>query len=103
MSENQLALTALTVQNQRLSQQRAANLYNVSQSSLNNYITGHTNKEAAILRKYKLQVSEETALVQWILFINKYDLSSQYFIVQSMMNLLLEKQKDRNSETVESN
>ena len=64
MSENQLALTALTVQSQELSQQRAASLYNVSQSNLNDYITGCTNKEAAILRKYKLQVSEKTALVQ---------------------------------------
>ena len=54
MSENQLALTALTIQNQKLSQQRAASLYNVSQSSLNDYITDYTNKEAAILRKYKL-------------------------------------------------
>ena len=64
MSKNQLALTALTVQSQKLSQQRAASLYNMSQSSLNNYITDCTNKEAAILRKYKLQVSKETALVQ---------------------------------------
>ena len=103
MSENRLALAASAVQSQELSQQRAASLYNVSWSSLDDHIIGCTNKKTADLKKYKLQVSEEAALIQWILSMNKCSLSSQHLIVQSMANLLLEKWRDGNSTTVEFN
>ena len=103
MAKNRLALAALAVQSQGLSQQRAAGLYNVSQSSLSNYISGCTNKKAANLKKHLLQDSEETALVQWILAMNKHGLPSQHSTVQSMANLLLEKQGDENSKTIGKN
>ena len=45
MSANRLNLTALAVKNQELSQQRAAILYDVFYSSLNNFIINHMNKK----------------------------------------------------------
>ena len=103
MAKNRLALAALAVQSQGLSQQRAAGLYNVSQSSLSNYISGRTNKKAANLKKHLLQDSEETALVQWILAMDKRGLPPRHSTVRSMANLLLQKRGDENSKTVGKN
>ena len=103
MSENRLALAASAVQSQELSQRRAASLYNVSRSSLGDHIIGRTNKKTADLKKYKLQVSEEAALIQWILSMDKRGLPPRHSIVRSMANLLLEKRGDGNSTTVGPN
>ena len=54
MNLNQLALTASAVQNQELSQQRAVILYNISWSSLENYIVDCTNKKTSNSKKHLL-------------------------------------------------
>lgn len=99
MSSNQLFLAASAVKNQGLSGRRAAILYNVSQSSLSNYIAGRTDKLKADQSRRKLHASEEAVPVQWILSMDKRGLPPRPSTVRSMANLLLEKRGDGNPET----
>ncbi|KAL1958730.1 hypothetical protein VTO42DRAFT_3849 [Malbranchea cinnamomea] len=102
MSVNQPSLAASAVKNQGLSQQRASILYNVPQSSLSNYIARRTTKNAVDLKKQKLLVSEEAALVRWILSMDNRGLPALPSTVRSMADFL-KKRGEGISETVGKN
>ena len=70
--EGRLALSKQAIQNNQLSTLRmAANLYSVPESSLRYRLKGSVPIAQNNAKKRKLQPSEEQALVQWILDLDR--------------------------------
>ena len=70
--EGRIALLKQAIQNKKiLSYNRAAQLYNISRSTLRRRVNGTLPQAKSNARKRKLQPIEESCLLQWILDLNQ--------------------------------
>jgi hypothetical protein len=75
--------------NQFLSQRKAAKSYNVAKTTLRDHLNGLIPKHESNARKRKLKLSEEQALVQWILDLDQRGFPPQLIDVRRMADYLL--------------
>ena len=91
---------ALAVQaykaNRFLSKRACANAYDILESTLRRRVKGIKARCDSVPVNRKLTTSEESALIQWILSMDKRSLSSRRDTVEQMANLLLEKRSTLN-------
>ena len=95
--EGRIALALQAFQRGQFSSIRAAaSTYDVPESTLRRRVKGIKARCDSVPVNRKLTTSEESALIQWILSMDKRSLSSRRDTVEQMANLLLEKRSTLN-------
>jgi len=87
-SDINLAIQAMQ-RDKTLSRRRAAKIYNVPESTLRDRMNGRTPKPESRPAAHRLTVTEEEALVQYVLDLDARGFPPQYAGVEDMANLLL--------------
>ncbi|GMG14216.1 unnamed protein product [Aspergillus oryzae] len=88
-----LAISALKEQ-KIASIRKAASIFNIPYSTLQERLNGHTFQAELRVKSHKLTQNEEDSLVRWILSLDQRGAAPQYAHVREMANILLAKRGD---------
>ncbi|KFZ20689.1 hypothetical protein V502_03065 [Pseudogymnoascus sp. VKM F-4520 (FW-2644)] len=94
--ESQIIMAIEAIQrDQKLSRWKAATIYNVPKATLCHRMNGRVAKQESRHAAYRLTITEEEAVVQYILDLDTQGFAPQHAGVEDMANLLLAQRNSR--------